>query len=62
MPWLAARQRCAERRLLAQLLVPPPELRHALQVGRDGGIGELALDVRERLLDLRDQFFHRAEA
>ena len=52
----------AERRLLAQLLVPPPELRHALQVGRDVGIGELALDVGERLLDLRDQFFHLAEA
>ncbi len=52
----------AERRLLAQLLVPPPELRHALQVGRDRGIGELALDLRERLLDLRDQLFHRREA
>ena len=52
----------AERRLLAQLLVPPAELRHALQVGRDGGIGELALDLGERLLDLRDQFIHRREA
>ena len=52
----------AERRLLAQLLVPPAELRHALQVGRDVGIGELALDLGERLLDLRDQFFHLAEA
>ena len=48
----------AERRLLAQLLVPPPELRHALQVGRDVRIGELVLDFRERLLDLRDQVFH----
>ena len=62
MPWLAARQRCAERRLLAQLLVPAPELRHALQVGRDVGVGELALDLGERLLDLGDQLFHPAEA
>ena len=62
MPWLAVRQRCAKRRLLAQLLVPPPELRHALQVGRDGRVGELALDLRQRLLDLRDQFLHRAQA
>ena len=51
-----------ERGLLAQLLVPPPELRHALQVGRDRGIGELALDLGERLLDLHDQFLHRALA
>jgi hypothetical protein len=42
--------------------VPPSELRHALEVGRDVGIGELALDIGEGLLDLRDQFFHLAEA
>ena len=47
-----------ERGLLAQLLVPAAELRHPLQVGRDGGIGELALDLGERLLDLGDQLLH----
>ena len=43
---------------LRELLVAPPELGEPVAVGDDGGIGQLGLDLREGLLDLRDQAFH----